>query len=323
MIVKQYEDCIMLKKLTALNKRLPSHHPKKQYVMNDLTKKIAEKKGEQAIQFPLGFLDEKDNDLFYSLRIPDKHGCFQMDALLVSKNFILILEVKNWYGTILFGTNNQVTRVGDNDKEEGFPNPISQLNLQKHRLKNWLRNKGIQNIPIYGFVVISFPSTIIKSTIESVAIPEVIVYCNQLLFEIQNMAENIRNEKISNHDKNKLTRLLLKEHTPLNKDIMESYLIKYDELIKGVICEKCSYAPMRRTRKKWLCTNCSNQSTDAHVAALETYRLLFKPLVKNRDIRFFPQLRSSYLTKTLLIESGYTYSGENSGRLYDLNKSFG
>lgn len=318
MIVKEYVDCIMLNKLSALNKRLPNHHPKKQYVTNDLTRKIAEKKGERAIHFPLSFLDEKNNSILYSVRIPDKQGHFQMDALLVTQNFILILEVKNWYGTILFGGNNQVIRVGDNNKEEGFPNPTTQINLQKHRLNNWLANNSFHNIPVYGFVVISFPSTIIKAIDDSVSIPEEIVYCNQLLFEIQNLNENNFKRKLSSQDRKKLTTLLLKEHKLFNKNIIASYQIVHNELIKGVICEKYLSAPMRRRINKWQCKSCGFTSLDAHIEALEDYRLLFKPHVKNRDIRLFLQLNSSYLTKSLLIQTGYSFRGENSARLYNL-----
>src|SRR5690625_1966596 len=110
-----------------------------------------------------------------------------MDTLILCEKFILNLEVKNWSGTILFGENGQVTRTDDANKEEGFPNPTPQAKLQQHRLQNWLNNHGQSHIPIDFFVVISFPSTIIKSISPENPIPEKVVHNNQLFFRVESL----------------------------------------------------------------------------------------------------------------------------------------
>src|SRR5699024_11400322 len=53
------------------------------------------------------------------------------------------------------------------------------------RLQNWLNNHSLINIPIDYFIVISFPSTIIKSCSPEHSIPEKIVHNHQLFFRIE------------------------------------------------------------------------------------------------------------------------------------------
>lgn len=137
--------------LEALEHRLPLQHPMKQKVQADLVNKKAAIKGEKEVNFPLSFLDESKYLIIHNLRLPDRQGHFQIDTLLVTDRFMLLLEVKNWYGTIIFGENGQVTRIGDSEREEGFKNPIPQAKLQRYRLQKRLREQGYSNIPIDFF----------------------------------------------------------------------------------------------------------------------------------------------------------------------------
>lgn len=318
MIVKPYKECIMLKKLNALCRRLEEGHPKRNYVMNDYSKKIAEKKGEESIHFMLDFLDKSVFSKLYSVRIPDENGYFQMDVVLITANFILILEVKNWYGTILFSHNNQVIRVGYNDVEEGFPNPVSQLHLQKIRLRQWLNKNGYEDIPVYGKVVISSANTILKSANPSITVPEEIIHSNQINLMVNDLLVTNTKQIVADKKIKLLCNQILKEHTPLNKDVLSTYKIKTHELIKGVICDKCQEAVMSREFNKWQCENCDFISKHSHKLAINDYRLLIKNVVKNKDVREFLQIESSSLMKRLLKNGGFPYKGNTSARVYDL-----
>src|SRR5690606_32404120 len=188
MILKDREISMILKKLFALDGRMYNDHIEGDRVHNDLQKKLAERRGEEAVDFYLQFLDQKLFHFLLSIRIPDEQGFFQIDTLTLSPYFILIIEIQNWRATILFGENGQVIRVREDGTEEGFQNPIPQVYLQRHRLQKWLQLKGINNIPIYFMVVISFPSTIIKSITQQ-QIPKEVIHSNQLSFKINALAD--------------------------------------------------------------------------------------------------------------------------------------
>src|SRR5690625_2908231 len=145
--MKYREEPTDLYQLQALERRVHDGNLKKEIIVSDLRRKVTEINGLTAVDFPLKFID--DNTLIlHNIRLSDENGFFQMDVLLLVQKCIVILEIKNWYGTILFSEHGQVIRLNKQNKEEGFPNPILQAKLQQYRLRKWLRNKGLSDISI-------------------------------------------------------------------------------------------------------------------------------------------------------------------------------
>ena len=221
-------------------------------------------------------------------------------------------------GTILFGESGQVTRIGDDGIEEGFPNPIPQAKLQQHRLRNWLHSSGISNIPIDYFVVISFPSTIIKSGSPGYPIPKQVVHNSQLLFEIQKLDQVYTEPKLGLGELEILSEKFIKSHTPSNIKILDKYGMTEHELIKGVICPACLAVPMVRDRRKWLCEACNYRSLDAHLSTLNDYLLLIGDRISNRQVRGFLRVKSSEVAKKILKKEGFIAIGRTSARTYQL-----
>ncbi|MFA1822686.1 nuclease-related domain-containing protein [Virgibacillus oceani] len=149
----------------------------------DLRIKRAEVKGEKEVDYPLGFLNKEKFLILHNLRLIDENVFFQTDTLLLHEKFFLILEVKNWYGTILFDRDGQVIRIGDDGTEEGFNNPIPQAKLQVYGLQKWLRLQGIENVNIYYFVATSFPNTILQSVSLNYPVPEKVIHNHQLFLK--------------------------------------------------------------------------------------------------------------------------------------------
>ena len=95
MIGKDCEKPLKLLMLEALNRRLPESHPVQAALTVDIRKIHAGYRGEKRVFSILKALPEKDYLLFHDLRLPSIPYPFQIDILLVSSSFILILEVKN------------------------------------------------------------------------------------------------------------------------------------------------------------------------------------------------------------------------------------
>ncbi|WP_047980896.1 nuclease-related domain-containing protein [Ornithinibacillus contaminans] len=314
MILKERGESLELLQLEALHSRIPSNHRKKEAIQTDLIKLKRGIKGEKEIDYPLTFLDESYS-ILHNVRISDDNGYFQLDTLIITTYYILILEVKNWYGTIVFGQNGQVTRIDDDSREEGFPNPVPQVKLQRFRLQRWLLKHNYQNIPIKFLVVISSPSTIIKSLSPNHTIPGEVVHNNDLFFQIREIEKTAA---INKRDTNRLCKHLVSVHTPSSINLLDKYELTKDDLIKGVICERCSDLPMIRQRKRWWCPNCGHESLHAHVKTLHDYRVLFGSIISNREARAFLHVDSPYVVKHLLQKEKYKYVGNTSSRKYFL-----
>ncbi|MFJ7977691.1 nuclease-related domain-containing protein [Peribacillus sp. NPDC096379] len=102
MIIKKRSTPLYLPKLQALNRRLSPDHPKKGEVQAELARKTAGHKGEQSLDYHLSFLPDTDCLILHDLRIMGKHHHFQLDPLILTLTFFLIIDAKNYSGTLSF-----------------------------------------------------------------------------------------------------------------------------------------------------------------------------------------------------------------------------
>lgn len=318
MIKKERKVPSKIRKLEALLRRLPPSHPKYREIEGELAKSRAGYKGEQSLDYYLSFLPQQEVFIFHDLRLPHNNYFFQVDTLIVTPSFILILEVKHIAGTLLFDHGfHQLIRTL-NGTEDVFPDPILQVHRQATQLAAWLEQHKYPQIPIESLVVITHSATLLKSTpIHSNRIQSVIRSDN-LHEKFQALQYLHRDNKLSKKDLRKLSSLLLKANTPPKLDILQQFHITYSELVKGVYCPACHVQPMERIFGKWQCLQCGSTSKYAHVAALQDYALLVKPSITNRECREFLQVSSITIAKKLLAAMDMPYTGTTKARAYRL-----
>lgn len=317
MIVKQREKSIYISQLEALDRRIDPSHSLKGTIHDTLIKELSGIKGENALNFPLDFLPDDEYLILHNLRIKDLNNHFEIDALLLCERFIVLIESKNWYGTLYFDDEKQVIRVGDNGKEEGLPNPIPQVKTQRHRLQKWLNQHDLAQIPLLYFVAIGFPSTIIKPLFSEQPIPKEVIHSNSLFFEIEKLNKTYNTSVIDMDTLMNLASKLVEANVPPDVDILKKFKINKSELITGVVCPECSTIPMGRSHGKWSCVTCGILSKDAHLAALRDYKLLVGDVITNREARAFLRVESPYIMKRILLDHCNSY-GENGLRKYKI-----
>ncbi|MGM0851725.1 MAG: nuclease-related domain-containing protein [Bacillota bacterium] len=88
----------------------------------------------------------------------------QIDTLILTRNFILILEIKNIAGSLEFRTEFEQFSRTLNGEVTGFPNPISQANRYKIHLTQWPQKKRLPIIPIEFLVVFTNSSSLISTS---------------------------------------------------------------------------------------------------------------------------------------------------------------
>ncbi|ENQ3080922.1 nuclease-related domain-containing protein [Bacillus multifaciens] len=317
MIVKERKMPIYLRQLEALFRRVPTDHPKRDAISETLAKHKAGYKGEQAIDYPLSFLPDKKYSILHDIRLFDHDHYFQIDTLILSTRFILLLEIKNITGTLLFDSEfNQLIRISE-QKSEGFPDPILQITRQERQLQKWLHLYGFSTLPIESLVVISTPRTIIKTSSHEQDFSRKVIHSANLPHKIDDL-ERMHVEILSVQEIQDLTFQMITNHSPLHRNILEQYQIAKHELLKGVQCPECSYLPMVKTMKGWYCSNCNDISKSAHKDALQEYALLLGTTVTNKELKEFLHITSSSVIKRLIGAMNLPYKGEYKGRKYDL-----
>ncbi|MFJ7639399.1 nuclease-related domain-containing protein [Peribacillus sp. NPDC097225] len=316
MIIKERKIPLSILKLQALLRRLPPAPPKIPFIMSELSKKEAGYRGECAIDFPLSFLETKEYFIFHDIRLQDQTRFFQIDTLLLSRKFILIIEVKNIAGSLYFdSTFNQLIRTKDG-KEMGFPDPLNQIERHESQLKSWLMKHGLTEPPIYSLVVISNPQTIIRANPENRNLHYKVIHRDTLPFKIHQIEKSINQPSLSDKELKKIIKIINKHHTEADASVLERFNLSMEDFIKGVICEKCLMSPLLRQRREWRCSRCEHESKDGHIRALKDYYFLLGPTITNRQLREFLSISSSASATRILRSMNLVSEGMNKGKVY-------
>lgn len=318
MIIKPLKPTLELLQTEALNRRLSLHHPEKEKVMIQARNLRAGYNGENAIQYPLNFLPQEKYLIFFTLRLDDSQGNFQIDTLLLSTSFILIIEVKNIRGNMFFDDLGQAYRtVGESS--QGFINPVDQVKLQHLRLQRWLKQFDFPKLPIEKIAVFASPDTVLKNLTNSKELPKIVMHKEKIFEKVEELSRKYPRESLTEDQLTDLAFQILINHEEKPSDAMNKYNIKEENLVKGVICPICFAVPMRRKAGKWLCVACGSVDRDAHRTAFADYALLINKYINNREAKKFLHLESSNITKHLIQNERWEQFGVNSGRRYKID----
>jgi hypothetical protein len=321
MIKKKREKSHKLLTHEAGMRRIPKSHPKYPILEQEHGKMSYGHKGEEALDYFLTFLPNDNYLILNSLRLEDPKGrFFQIDSLLLAPTHCIILDSKYMSGKLEFdeGANQLLRHLADSSDTEKLGDPISQISRQRHQLSLWLEKNGFPPIAIVSLIVLTHNNaTLIKTT---PSIRRKVTFHTNLPNRLKEIEENNSQGHIvlSNKDLHKLSRTLIQKHTPDHFQLLNHYNINVNELIIGVICVKCSYAPMLRKRGVWVCQKCGAYSKDAHLEAILDYKLLIGDTISNKELRCYLRLTSASVTSKYLVSMGITFKGSFKDRRYFL-----
>ncbi|MEH7123519.1 nuclease-related domain-containing protein [Bacillus sp. JJ1773] len=315
MIVKTLEIPIRLKALDALRRRLTSTHPKLIAINDEYGRRKAGFNGEKSVYYHLKLLDNESYVIFHDLRLANGEHYFQIDFLLLTSRYALIIEAKNISGILLFDDNGQLIRI-QNEKREGFSDPVSQAQFHQRSLKKWMAKYQFPNLPIDYLVIISKPSSIIQMENTDPEIRKRVRPVSKVHDVISHLNHRFQREVLDSNTRRKLTKFLLKAHSPYYPNLLKEYNLAENDIRTGVQCLKCAFLPMIALKANWKCPNCQTLSKDAHIQTIQDYFLLIGSTITNRQFRNFIQITSIQKSRRLLTSLNLPYSGYNKARVY-------
>ncbi|WP_391203714.1 nuclease-related domain-containing protein [Psychrobacillus sp. L4] len=252
------------------------------------SKKEVEKKFHQ---IEAGYFGEKlvDNTLLELIFPP--HSCIltdvhlkihnhlyiQMDTLIITKKYLLVIEVKNIVGTITFQKHNgQTIRTLDGVKTP-FECPISQINRHIQALEQ-LR------LPLPIFKAIVFSSN--RVILENVPMDEPIFFRKNLSTYIHQL--NQKEDRIDTSQFNDLIRRIqLKQHEMQRKSLCDRWRISPESLIKGLLCNLCGNILYKISNKTWKCTKCESNDRNPITHNINDYFILVKDSITTIECKEF------------------------------------
>lgn len=295
----------------ALFRRLKKPYRLNKTLQEDYLSFLSGFRGEKNADYTLSIFPHKNSQIYQDLRLQNKQFNFQIDSLLITQSFILILEIKNLKGEVEYNVTSQQLIQNDGVKRKGYKSPILQAETQKMHLTTWLQRINFPPIPIETIAVISNPSTILNNN------------GNQQLIHLESLASQIAflhakypKKILDQHMLKKLSRHLLKDNQPHKPDLIKQYKISEELLVEGIPCPACETSPMLRSRGKWMCPNCLHYDSKAHVQPILDYFLLYKNRISNRELRKYLQIESPRSAYLILQSMNLKFTGKNHGRVY-------
>jgi hypothetical protein len=317
LIVKERKIPLKIQVAEALLRRLPTNFINRQQLQDELDKRWAGYWGECSLDYHLSFLDEKKYLIFHDLNLPLGENTFQIDTLLLSSSFAVIIEVKNIAGTLFFDRSfHQLIRTSSNGVEEGFPDPVTQVKLHEHQLRSFLDNNRLPQVPLEHVVVITTKNSVLKTNPGERKIFQKVFKAPHLLSRIQNLELMYPDKILSTKDLQRYSRILVKKNTPPKKMFMDRYLLSKDQLMPGIHCPSCSFISMKRIRRNWYCPACEIYSKEAHIKSLRDYFLLIDSKINIPQFREFAGLESRSVAARLLSSTNFPNSGTTKNRFF-------
>jgi hypothetical protein len=319
--IKQRQNSpILITKLEALLRRLPDNHPKRSKVEDKLASFSSGLKGERSLKYFYRYLPKDDIVFVYNTRILHLDYYFQLDTLIITSKFILLLEIKNYAGHLYFDDKyGQLVRTL-NGKVDIFEDPILQVKRQSYHLSQIINKFKIPPIPIETLVVMTNPTAQIECSPSYKEALQKVIKSPLLQMKFENFCSKYKEAQFSQKQIKKTVRILNKLNDPYNPEVLMHYEINKNELITGVLCENCSLkVPLKRYKANWVCPHCKLIFKNAHIQALKDYALLISPANTNKECKKYLNLTSDYKTKYLLHSLNLKKTGFKKGTVYHLD----
>lgn len=294
----------------ALLRRLDPNDKDFSYFQDSFTRLKVGHEGEFRVDrewFEMPYLNE--HFLLFNYEIENEFGfSHQIDTLLLTKHFLLVLEVKNIVGRIDYEEHkHQFIRTKLNGSEDILTNPIDQLRRHEELLERLLL-KMKYSLPIEKAVVMANPSTVIGNVPKSPPIfhaSGLRTFVKRCLMRHPSVLTTNQLEKLAKYFLSKV----VSRKVHLN--------ISTERIRKGVLCEECSFkVVMTYHQGFWHCPKCGHRSKRALLIALNDYRLLISDKITNREFRDFFNVESLFAASKILTRLNLEARGNNRGRFY-------
>ncbi|MCM3567401.1 NERD domain-containing protein [Neobacillus mesonae] len=290
MILKELAPPQRLLKTQALKRRLIPGHVKHPEIENSLARRKAGYWGERILSQYLKQLPHDKYHIIHDLHLELNGFRLQIDHLLLSQNFILLIESKNIQGTLFFDDKfNQLIRHNDDGTEEVFEDPRVQARWHRVLLEKWLNQKGFHMLPIDFLIFFASNKTILKTHSSTIRDAQKICKARDIFNKIYSLERQYNGKKIRYESLIDIGKLLLNQHVPEIIDILKEYGIVEKDILLGVRCPYCSYIPMWYEKGKWRCPSCHTLtfSHETFREAIHDYCCLYKPTITNSKFRHF------------------------------------
>lgn len=300
---------IRLQKVEAILPRLTTGTPLHAELKKELAQRMKGYIGEKEVDYHLDILSHQAM-ILQNVNLRHNGKNFQMDHSLISPHAKYIVETKNIQGTVTFDTTYKQLIREDGEKETGFDYPITQVEMQKLKLEQWFEAHQLFEIPIFYFIAISHPSTIIKVKGDDTSIKKIVAHANNIPLMIMEKEKQLQQTNHPTIQRHNISQIISKYNKEPDFDILSAYNINPKEIKPGIRCPHCDWLGMRRMYNNWACSNCGQKSRHAYKTALNEFFLLIHPWITNKMGRYWLNVASKDVITRLFKKEKLIYNAK-------------
>ncbi|GAK04841.1 hypothetical protein JCM19037_3293 [Geomicrobium sp. JCM 19037] len=248
--------------LEALTRRVPPGDARTvREVEGKLRRAQAGFAGEKQLFFYLQSLagSAETHLLLHNVRLVDE-SAYQMDVVVLTTRYVLILEVKHIHGLVHFGDHDQFTREDTN--VEIFSNPLEQCLRQERLLKTFLEFHNLPaHFPVFSRVVFTSNKTILSvSEVCKTTIRERVWRGDAVVSKMKELNFHHSHDQISVKEMYRLAHVMMQHHTPAWLSPLKSFGLTFEDLQKGMYCLHCFGYTLQKEKwhTYWICSECGN-----------------------------------------------------------------
>ncbi|WP_059172444.1 nuclease-related domain-containing protein [Bacillus sp. FJAT-27445] len=316
MLIKARGVPIWIQCLEALLKLLPQDHRLIPDIRRNLKYRRKGYKGEKSSDYYAQLLDPKHFLILHDLCLDHNGLHFQIDSLILTTRFIIVIEIKTLEGELFFnGETGQLT-VSRHETISGADNPLVQALNHCNQLKDWLITHKLKDMSMEHLAIISNTQSVIRCSNRETA--NHVGTDKSLPLKVMELSKRYKKELLTDKELKRTAKALKKAHSPKPIKIMDFFKLNQDEFLTGNPCPNCDNRPMKRKKAYWQCLNCHTKAKDVHKEIIAAYLLIISPVISVKECCRFLHLPSSQVARRLLVSMGLVASGINKGRVYSL-----
>lgn len=206
----------------------------------------------------------------------------QLDTLIVTPSTLIILEVKNMAGRMIYHDNPpHFECVYPNRPSLTMECPHMQVENSRQYLLRWLAAQGFE-VPVQSKIVLANQKTSVHQAPSEMPL----IYAKHLpLFFHSQISQK---DVLSPQQMKLLVRKLMDQQSVFNPFPLSKYLdLHPGSLAKGCICEECGLPLQRLSQRRWVCPECGQPEKHAVGRALQDYFMIFDDEITNESCREF------------------------------------
>jgi len=281
----------LLKSLPRLLARLNPESPKYKEIADQLYRIKAGYSGEVKVDNYLKSIDFVESTHIFAdvqLAITPKFD-IQIDTLILTPAYALILEIKNIAGTLTYISNPPHFECTYEDKKTIVIDcPIMQVNNNRTGLDMWLQRNGF-SIRSTGMIVMANNKTSVKNAPSEMPIK----YAKHIPLHFRTK-EKEKAILTDNQFRSLIEKLRQDQQIYNPYPLCERYRIDNKHINKGIICDTCNNKLTRVNHMTWTCPICRIDSKQPFEEALKDWFMIMKNTISNEECREFFLLKDKY-----------------------------